>query len=140
MNSNYLSFLMGGGEIRDGELDSLGVSIEKKDKDGDRSLKIPEGKLGDYKELIRAKLTPGFWNEFIGEEEIVFIFKFKDGSIKEYKLSHENEKEIDDICADFNNEQKVENPNVYKMLSENKFYHDFMLEHYSGMINRKIEE
>ncbi len=137
MKNICLSYLMGGKKIKDEELVDLGVSIEEKDEDGDRAIKIPEEKLGEYREIIKTKLEAGFWNDVIGEKEIIFIFKFKDGSVREYELSLENEQEIDDLCAEFTNEPKVAEANVFKMLSDNKFYHDFMLEHYSDMINRK---
>lgn len=137
MGNICLSYLMGGKEIKDEELVNLGVSIEEKSNSGNRAIKIPEEKLAEYRELIKAKLEAGFWNDVIGEKEIIFIFKFKDGSVREYKLSIENEQEIDDLCAEFINKPKVAEANVFKMLSDNKFYHDFMLKHYSDMINRK---
>lgn len=132
----YLSYLMGAEKIEDNELEILGINIEEKDTDGDRSIKIPEEKLSQYIELVKTKMTNGFWNEIIGEKEILFLFKFKDGSIKEYELSPENEQEIDKLCAEFNNEPPEKTANVYKYISDNKFYHDFMIEHYSDMISR----
>ena len=132
----YLSYLMGAEKIEDKELEDLSVKIENKDSDGDRSIKIPEDRLSQYIELIKNKLTNGFWNEIIGAKEIIFIFKFKDGSIKEFKLSPDNEQEIDKLCAEFNNEPPDKTANVYKYISDNKFYHDFMVEHYSDIINR----
>lgn len=133
----HLSYLMGAENIQDSELEALGIEIRDRKTDGDRMLVIPEEKLPQYIELIKAKLTNGFWNEIVGEKEIIFIFKFKNGSIKQYSLSPANEKEIDDLCIEFNNEPPDPNPNVYKYISENKFYHDFMLEHYADLINRK---
>lgn len=127
---------MGAEKIEDKELEDLSIKIENKDSDGDRSIKIPSEKLSQYIELIKNKLTKGFWNEIIGAKEIVFIFKFKDDSIKEYRLSPENEQEIDKLCAELNNEPPDKTANVYKYISDNKFYHDFMIEHYSDMINR----
>ena len=131
-----LSFLMGGLDISDKELEVLGIEIVQKNPDGDRSLRISEESLLQYIELIKTKLAPGFWNEIVGEKEILFIFKFKDGSVKEQKLSPENERENDELCAEFNNEPPGKTHNVYKYISENKFYHDFMLEHYADLINR----
>lgn len=127
---------MGAEKIEDNELETLDIKIEEKDTDGNRSIKIPEEKLSQYIELVKNKLIEGFWNEIIGEKEILFIFKFKDGSIKEYELSPENEQEIDKLCAEFNNEPPDKTANVYKYISDNKFYHDFMIEHYSDVINR----
>ena len=136
--SYYLSYLMGAEKIEDKELEDLDIKIENKDSDGDRSIKIPEEKLSQYIELVKNKLTEGFWNEIIGEKEIIFLFKFKDGNIKEYELSPENEQEIDKLCAEFNNEPPEKTANVYKYISENKFYHDFMMKHYADMINRQL--
>lgn len=133
---NYLSYLMGADNIQDTELESLGVEIEEKKSDGDRMLVIPNEKLSRYIELMKAKLTNGFWNEIVGEKEIIFIFKFKDGHAKEYKLSPETEKEIAGLCSEFNGDAPEKTANVYKYISGNKFYHDFMMEHYADMINR----
>jgi len=127
---------MGANQIENQDLTDLGISIEKTMVDGDRTLKIPEEKLSQYIELIKAKLDSGFWNEVIGAEEIIFIFQFKNGSNKEYRLSAENEQEIDKLCAEFNNEPTDKTANVYKYISDNKFYHNFMLEHYADLINR----
>lgn len=137
MGTIYLSYLMGAENIEDKDLLDLGINIEKKMADGDRTLKIPEDKLSQYLELIKIKLNNGFWNEVIGEKEIIFVFKLKDGSIKEYKLSPENEQEVDNLCAELNNEPPEKTANVYKYISDNKFYHDFMMEHYADLINRK---
>lgn len=131
-----LSFLMGGDGISDDELEMFGVRIIQKNPSGNRALEIPEEALPQYVGLIKAKLVPGFWNEIVGEKEILFIFKFKDGSIKDQVLSPENEGENDELCAEFNNEPPGKTHNVYKYISENKFYHDFMLEHYADLINR----
>ena len=134
--ANNLSYLMGAENIKDTELEGLGVEIKETKPDGDRTLIITDEKLPQYIELIKSKLTNGFWNEVIGEKDIIFIFKFKDGHTEEYKLSLDNEKEIDKLCAEFNNEPPDKTANVYKYISDNKFYHDFMIEHYADMINR----
>ena len=127
---------MGAVDIQDNELESLGISIEGVTGKRPRKLRVPKDKLVQYIRLIKAKLSKGFWNEIVLDDEIIFIFKFKDGAIKEYKLSPENEKEIDMLCAEFNNEPVHENPNVYKYISENDFYRDFMKKHYAETINR----
>lgn len=129
---------MGADNIEDKELTDLDINIEEKKEDGDRTLKIPEDKLNRYIELMKVKLNNGFWNEIVGEKKIIFIFKLKDGSIREYRLSLENEQEIDKLCAELNNELPEKTANVYKYISDNKFYHDFMMEHYADLINRQI--
>lgn len=134
----YLSYLMGAEDIKDNDLTGLGISIEETKSDGDRCLKISLDKLPQYIQFVKDKLDNGFWNEIVGEQEVIFIFKFKDGSTKEYRLSSENEQEIDKLCAEFNNEPPEKTANVYKYISDNKFYHDFMMEHYADLINRKL--
>ena len=129
---------MGAKNINDKDLTDLSISIEEIKSDGDRCLKIPADKLPQYIQLIKDKLDNRFWNEIVGEKEVIFIFKFKDGSIEEYRLSPENEQEIDKLCAEFNNESSEKTANVYKYISDNKFYHDFMMEHYVDLINREI--
>ncbi len=137
MENKYLSFLMGSSGIQDSDLEALNIEIVDKDSDSDRKLKILAASLSAYLYLVRSGLNPGFWNEVIGEKEIIFTFKFKDGTIKEYILSPENEREIDKLCAEFNSEPPDKTANVYKYISDNKFYHDFMVEHYADMINRR---
>ena len=138
MENKYLSFLMGSSGIQDSDLEALKIEIVDKDSDGDRKLKIPEINLSAYLYLVKSGINPGFWNEVVGVQDIIFIFKFKDGTIKEYKLSPDNEEEIDKLCAEFNSEPPEKTQNVYKYLSENSFYHDFMVERYADLINRKL--
>ena len=138
MRTIYLSYLMGADNIEDKELTDLGIGIEETKPDGDRTLKIPGDRLSGYIELIKTKLNNGVWNEMVGEKEIIFVFKLKDGSIKEYRLSPENEQEIDKLCAELNNEPPEKTANVYKYILDNKFYHDFMMKHYADLINRQL--
>lgn len=137
MENYYLSFLMSGPKITDDELVALDISIENKDADGDRSLKIPEEKLSEYIELVKEKLDVGFWNETVGPDKVFFIFKLNDGSIKQFTLSDENEREIGKLCSKFNGDSEEKTANVYKYISGNKLYTDFMRENYSNQINRK---
>ena len=132
----YLSYLMGAEKISDKDITNLGISIVEKTDSESRKLKIPSEKIEGYKSLVREKITPGFWNEILDENNIHFIFKFKNGEVKEYVLSPDNEQEVDKICAELNNEPPEKTANVYKYISDNDFYHDFMTEHYKEMIER----
>ncbi len=132
----HLSYLMGGEEITDGELSILGITVKNKTDSGDRKLTIPEKSVVEYIALVKKKLTKGFWNEIVGPKKILFIFKFNDGHSEEYELFSDTEQKIDTLCAEFNNEPPEKTANVYKYISENDFYHDFMLKHYKGMVNR----
>lgn len=127
---------MGAKEILDKELTTHNIEIIGKTKSGSRKLKIPSESIEAYRDLIRIKMTPGFWNEFLDKNEVYFIFKLEKGEVKEYILSPENEQEIDNLCAGLNNELPSKSANVYKFISENEFYHDFMMEYYRKMIER----
>jgi len=127
---------MGAEGIKDKELTDLGVIIVGKTGSGDRKLKISKENIGAYKALVAEKMTLGFWNEFLDEEGIYFIFKLENGDIKEYMLSPSNEQEIDELCAKLNNESPDKTANVYKYIAENDFYHDFMIRHYKEMVER----
>lgn len=132
----HLSYLMGAEKITDSELEKNKIVIANQTASGSRMLEIPEQTLPDYIKLIKSKLDNGFWNEIVGPKEILFIFKYKDGHTEEYVLSVENERKIDQLCAEFNNEPPDKTANVYKYISDNDFYHDFMMEHYKEMIER----
>lgn len=134
--ANYLSYLMGALKISDEELVDIGVEIKGTTDSGSRMLLFSDRSLTKYVALIKEKMDNGFWNEIVGEKEILFIFKFNDGIIKEYQLSVENEWEIEELCAKFNNEPPGKTHNVYLYISENDFYHNFMLEHYGELIAR----
>lgn len=134
--SYYLSYLMGVVKIQDRGLQDLGIEIVGKSESGSRKLKIPTNHLPHYIELVKTKLTNGFWNEIIGSDRIVFVFKFKNGEIKEYILDTSNEDLISKLCSEFNGDPLDKTANVYKYISENDFYRDFMIKHYSNLINR----
>lgn len=134
--SYRLSYLMGSTQIQDKELQDLGIEIIGKSESGSRKLKIPSTKTPQYIGLVKAKLTQGFWNEIIGVDKIIFVFKFKNGEVKEYVLDNPGESLISKLCSEFNGDPLSKTANVYKYISENDFYRDFMLEHYSNLINR----
>lgn len=134
--SYCLSYLMGATGIQDNELQDLGVEIMGKSQSGSRKLKIPVDCLSQYIELVKTKLTNGFWNEIVCSDKIIFIFKFKSGEIKEVVLDQNNEAEISKLCSEFNGDSLEKTANVYKYVSKNEFYRGFMLEHYSNLINR----
>ena len=127
---------MGAEKIKDQDLIDLGIIIVERTESGSRKLQIPEDKMEGYRILIREKMIPGFWNEFLNENNIYFIFKFENGEIKEYSLFPENEQEVSDLCTRLNNEPSDKTANVYKYISDNDFYHDFMVTHYRDMIDR----
>ena len=71
-----------------------------------------------FEAYIYENLKPGFWNEYLGKEK-VFIFKFKDNSIKKYILNESNNKEVLKLCEEFAN---CRFESIDKMLQNNSFY------------------
>lgn len=73
---------MGAGKILDQDLTNFGIEIVEKTDSGSRKIKIPSEKIEAYKDLLKEKMEAGFWNEFLDENAIHFIFKFKNGDIR----------------------------------------------------------
>ena len=132
--SIYLSYLMGADDIRNDAIRDIGVDIQEAKPDGDRMLIIPEEHLSRYIDLIKAELSNGFWNEIVGEREIIFIFKFRDGHVETYRLSPQTEPKIAELCAAFSGDDPEKTENVYRYIAGNAFYRDFMDAHYRDMI------
>lgn len=115
INMNY-SYVMGVSNIdklkeNDFEIEQYGSNY---------GISFPDNKSRIFEEYIYENLQNGFWNEYLGKE-IVFIFKFKDGSVKRYVLNNYNEKEILNLCEKFAN-CKFES--IDKMLKDNSFYRE----------------
>jgi len=79
---------------------------------------FPNEKADVFEEYITQNLEPGFWNEYIGEQ-IVFIFKFKDGKTKRFILEESNHDEILSLCCEFAETKFI---SVKEMLEGNDFY------------------
>ena len=93
-SDEYLSFLMGAGAISDGDLTQLGIRVVQGAGFALRGLLIPAASLETYKTLVREKITPGFWNDIVGRQEIFFIFKLADGTVRELAFSEATRLEI----------------------------------------------
>jgi hypothetical protein len=118
----YLSFLMGADAIADHELTNLGVKILKGAGTSFRGLLIPEGCLAAYRALIRDKITPGYWNDILGRQEILFIFKLADSTIRELTLSEATRSEIAHLCSLLNKDPIEKTSDMLQYLAANPFY------------------
>ena len=123
----FRSYLMGADDIGDDDLSALGIEIVEKQAGGSRKILIPKNAKADYEKLITNKLTPGFWNEYVGDK-IVFIFKFKTGEVKRFELGLDNSDEIDRLAAEFVGEDWGNKKSVWKWLAtEVEFYRDLII-------------
>lgn len=110
---NY-SYVMGIQNIN--ELKENGFNIESNEKN--YMITFSDDKIVIFENFIIENLENGFWNEYLGKN-IVFIFKFKDGSVKKYILDEYNEKEILNLCCNF---AECKFSSIMNMLKSNKFY------------------
>lgn len=128
------SYLMGGDDITDRELEKMGIKITDKTDKGYKKLEIPVQVLPKYEKLIEQKLEPGYWNEYIGND-VVFIFKHKNGDIKRLVLNNNTEEEIDKLANDFVGESlSGEIVSVWRWLAENDWYTPVIIQEDEGTI------
>jgi hypothetical protein len=120
----YISFLMAAPDISDDELTCIGVRILETVGSGVRGLLIPNQSLPEYKALIRDKLKSGFWSEMVGREEMHFVFKLSDGTLKELRYSGETRDEIAQLCTALNNDPIERTSDMPRYLAGNPFYRD----------------
>jgi len=120
--SLYRSFLMGASQITDKELLDLDIQIKPCDDQEDRKLIIPATSIEDYKNLIRNKLDSGFWNDFVGEDLIYFIFKMPDGEIKEFIYDEDDRLKIAELCSQLNHDPIEKTSDLLNYLAGNDFY------------------
>ena len=111
---NY-SYVMGVNDID--ELKNNGFDVQKLYED-EYGVSFTDDKINYFEEYILKHLKPGFWNEYLGKN-IVFIFRFEDGSIKKYILNESNHDEILGHCRKFAN---CEFESINKMLKDTEFY------------------
>ena len=127
---DYLSFLMGAPNISDEELSKLSISVVETTNGGSRCLLIPQDCVQAYKELIQAELEPGYWNELVGRDAIVFLFKLVDGTLKEFTYSAATRVEIAHLCSELNDDPIKETSDIPGYLARNTFYRELMVAHY----------
>ena len=122
----YLSFLMGADAITDDELTHLGINVLQGAGSPFRGLVIPESSLTAYRALVHQKITPGYWNDIVGRQDVLFIFKLADGTIRELALSEATRPEIAQLCSSLNNDPIEKTSDMPHYLSGNPFYRDLI--------------
>jgi hypothetical protein len=91
----HLSFLMGADAITDDDLVNVAVKILERYNSAARGLLVPAASLCSA--LVRERLSAGFCN--VGRQEILFIFKLPDGTVKEVALSEPTSSEIAELSV-----------------------------------------
>jgi hypothetical protein len=126
-DDEYLSLLMGAPSISDVDLASLGIEILQRFGSETRGLRIPGDCLAEYRQLVRQRMTPGFWNDLVGRDAIYFLFKLADGTVKDFTLSEANKDEIAALCSALNGDPIETTSDLPRYLASNPFYRDAMV-------------
>lgn len=110
------SYLMGANEKI---LKLIEMDFKIDEVDGDYEVIFPKEKTGLYEDFILKNLQPGFWNEYINNETMVFMFRHKDGKFQKITLNHDNENMILNLCCGFANTKFT---SIKDMVLGNDFY------------------
>lgn len=129
-SGQYIRLLMGAPGVSDAELDALGIEVVERVGADVLGLRVPALSLEAYQRVVREKLKPGFWNEVVGPDAIVFSFKLRDGTIIERVLSETNRHEIAQLCSLLNGDPIERTSDLFAYLAANSFYRDTMIEYY----------
>jgi hypothetical protein len=133
-SDEYLSFLMGAGAISDGDLTRLGIRVIQGAGSALRGLLIPAASLEAYKTLVREKITAGFWNDIVGRQEIFFIFKLADGTVRELAFSEATRLEIAHLCSSLNKDPIEKTSDMPRYLAGNPFYRELIGTFHAGSV------
>ncbi len=129
-SGQYISLLMGAPDVSDAELSELGVEVRERFGSNVRGLLVPARSLPAYQQLVRAKLEPGFWNDLVGPDEIIFLFKLRDGVVRELTLSESNRREIARLCSSLNGDPIEKTSDLPAYFAAHPFYREAMVEYY----------
>lgn len=132
----YLSLLMGAATLSDGELEALGVEILERFGSGVRGLLVPAKSVEPYKQRVRERMTPGFWNDLVGSTDIFFLFKMPDGTLEELTLSDDNKETIAALCSALNGDPLERTRDLPAYFATNPFYREAMIAYYGVAAER----
>ncbi len=111
----YYSYVMGIDSIKY-ELTNDGFIIEN---DGSNYMvSFPKEKAPSWEDFIIKHLEPNYWNEYIAEHCVVFLFHLQDG-IKRYEVINFENEEVLVLCEKLC-DCKIES--IKSMLMGNQFY------------------
>jgi len=129
-----ISYIMGQKNISESDIKKFDGEVVGKTDAGYLKVKFPKIAQESYEKLIEEKIEAGFWNEYIGDE-VVFIFKHKNGKLERLVLNSKNESHIRKLGHAFNDQEDSEE-SVWGWLGANSFYGEFFLNNDEGkMIN-----
>ena len=101
------TYIMGQQNIASADIEAIGGRVDSIDDSGHMCVEFPVSKFKEFEELINKKMESGFWNEYLTNEKVVFIFKHKDGRLERFVLNDNNAHEILTLGHKFNNQSET---------------------------------
>lgn len=98
------------------ELKKQGFSIKKYGKD--YAVIFSGGKSTLWENFISNNLDIGYWNEYLNEDKVIFIFRLPDG-IRRFEVNNFTDPEVLALCEKLCDRKFG---SIKSMLTENKFY------------------
>ncbi|MDE6280417.1 MAG: hypothetical protein K2M15_01275 [Oscillospiraceae bacterium] len=83
---------------------------------------FPKGKADEWEQFISQCLEAGYWNEYLSDEGVIFLFHLEDG-LKRYVVKDYRNDEVLSLCEKLC-ERKFNS--LKDMLRENHYYCDKM--------------
>jgi len=127
------SFVMGQKNITPTDIAGVGGNIESVTGSGVLCVTFPIVQAAAFERLIVDKMEPGFWNEYISDEDVIFIFKHPDGSTERLVLNDKNEPHIRNLGHKFNHQAETDE-SVWEWLGNNSFYVRLFLNCHEGKV------
>lgn len=90
----YYSYAMGIDNSVE-ELENQGFKIEK--DGGNYMVSFPQEKAGVWETFISSHLELEYWNEYLTEDKVIFLFHLADG-IKRYEVYNFENEEVLALC------------------------------------------
>ncbi len=113
----YYSYVMGiGNEIE--ELKDKGFAIEQFGQN--YGVSFSKEKADEWEHFIEQYLEIGYWNEYLTEDGVVFLFRLDNG-IKRYYVENYFNDEVLTLCEKL---CECKFTSIKDMLKENHFYSD----------------
>ncbi len=123
---DYISLLMGAPSLSEAELEAVGVEVLERFGPNLLGLLVARNSVEPYQRLVRERLQPGFWNDMVSRDEILFVFKLRDGTLVEFALADQNREEISLLCSELNGDPLEKTSDLPRYFAANPFYRDVM--------------
>ena len=119
-----ISYIMGQQDITQPDIEAIGGKIVSVTSGGHLCVVFPLESAADYEKLIAKKMRPGFWNEYVNEHEVVFIFKHGEGALERHVLDSSTDKTIRQLGDKFLSQPYDPEKSTWDWLYDNSWYKD----------------